>query len=391
MTSSFQLRSQIEFALGSRIPSALSPRAKTVPLRVPCGISAIDQMLQGGLPVGVITELLGVEGSGRTSVALAYVSAHTKAHSVCAWIDTSDALDPEAAAANGVDLERLLWVRCGGQTLHTSQDAPEIVQRMPGRAIGLASLAPRHTGGGSPHPRAEGHNMPQAISAMLQAHGGLYDRQARRERRSIGTPGAPNRSLAQRSEDREEQVNSDRLPPRRGDNLALAPRCAEPQPHREVALPWERLKQPLRVNKSQPRTTSPWRSLDQALRATDLLLQGGGFSAVVLDLGSVQPEFAWRIPLATWFRFRAACDRTRVSLLVLTQHPCTRSSAELVVHLQQGQMVAEGKVMTGIRYRAAIERNRAHEDSASVIPIRKPSQSERTGEWRSDAAWVRVS
>jgi uncharacterized membrane protein len=61
------------------------------------------------------------------------------------------------------------------------------------------------------------------------------------------------------------------------------------------------------------------------------------------------------------------------------------------VHLQQGQMVAEGKVMTGIRYRAAIERNRAHEDSASVIPIRKPSQSERTGEWRSDAAWVRVS
>ena len=32
---------------------------------------------------------------------------------VCAWIDVSNALHPESAAAAGVDLSRLLWVRCG--------------------------------------------------------------------------------------------------------------------------------------------------------------------------------------------------------------------------------------------------------------------------------------
>ena len=33
---------------------------------------------------------------------------------VGAWVDASDAFDPESAAANGIDLSRLLWVRCSG-------------------------------------------------------------------------------------------------------------------------------------------------------------------------------------------------------------------------------------------------------------------------------------
>jgi recombination protein RecA len=123
------------------------------------------------------------------------------------------------------------------------------------------------------------------------------------------------------------------------------------------------------------------------LRAADLLLQSGGFRAIVLDLGSTPPEFAWRIPLATWFRFRAACERTRVSLVLLTQHPCARSSAELVVRLQTGSMEAESKVMTGIRYQAATERSRSHEN---VVPIRKPPQSERSGEWKSEVSWAQA-
>jgi recombination protein RecA len=132
-----------------------------------------------------------------------------------------------------------------------------------------------------------------------------------------------------------------------------------------------------------------WKLVDQALRATDLLLQGGGFSAIVLDLGSVPPEIAWRIPLAMWFRFRAACERTRISLLLLTQHPCARSSAELVVRLDPGSMEAEGLVMTGIRYHATTERSRSRE-SDRVVPIRKPPQSERPGQWKSEAAWARM-
>ena len=233
--------------------------------------------------------------------------------------------------------------------------------------------------------------MPQAIDALLQAHGGLYDKQLRREKKAIGTPGGPNRPLSYRSGDREEQVNSDRLPPRRGDNLAIAPRCAEPQPRRSASVPSGKRLTPrdlLRSGAQAP--SSPWQALDQALRATDLLLQSGGFRSIVLDLGSTRPEFAWRIPLATWFRFRAACERTRVSLLLLTQHPCARSSAELVVRLHTGSMEAQSKVMAGIRYRAKTERSRSGESRGRIVPIRKPPQSERPGEWRSEVSWAQA-
>src|SRR5579863_10416038 len=63
----------------------------------------------------------------------------------------------------------------------------------------------------------------------------------------------------------------------------------------------------------------------------DLLLQAGGFSAIVLDMAGIAPEHAARVPLATWFRYRAAVERTRASLLLLTQHSCAKSSAELLL------------------------------------------------------------
>jgi recombination protein RecA len=134
----------------------------------------------------------------------------------------------------------------------------------------------------------------------------------------------------------------------------------------------------------------PWPVLDQALRVADLLLQGGGFSVIVLDLGSTAPEVAWRIPLATWFRFRAACERTRVSLILLTQHPCARSSAEVVVRLEGGSIEAESRVMTGVHYQSVVQRSRSHESEARVVPIRKPPQSATAGSWKSEAAWAKA-
>ncbi len=384
MQTAAVLRNQIEAVLSARHPAALSPRTRPELDRTLCGIASLDVLLQGGLPAGVLTELVGAECSGRTTMAMAYVAAITHAGSVCAWIDVGDTLDPESVAANGIDLERLLWVRCGPN--RKGLGAPSLAsETWVVRADNPEASTARHTGGGSPHPRSEGRDMPQAISAMLHAHGGLYDKQVRRERRAIGTPGAPNRPLSQRWGQREEQVNSDRMPARRGDNLALTqltftPRCAEPQRRR---LPF-----------AAPSSSKPWQALDQALRATDLLLQAGGFSAIVLDLGSTPPEAAWRIPLATWFRFRAACERTRVSLLLLTQHPCARSSAELVVRMEPGIMEAHSKVMTGIRYHATTERTRFNTTVERIVSIRKPPQSERPGQrphqWKSEAAWARM-
>jgi hypothetical protein len=44
---------------------------------------------------------------------LAALAAATRRGEFCAVVDASDALDPQSAAAAGIELDRLLWVRCG--------------------------------------------------------------------------------------------------------------------------------------------------------------------------------------------------------------------------------------------------------------------------------------
>lgn len=113
MSSSAAIRLQIEAALAHRIPSALTPAQKVIRPFAPTGVAEVDALLEGGLPVGAITEMVGAESSGRTSLALSFLASTTRTGSVGAWIDVLNTLDPESAAAAGVDLSRVLWVRCG--------------------------------------------------------------------------------------------------------------------------------------------------------------------------------------------------------------------------------------------------------------------------------------
>src|SRR5271170_5703408 len=59
------------------------------------------------------------------------------------------------------------------------------------------------------------------------------------------------------------------------------------------------------------------RNIDQAFRATDLLIQGGGFGLIALDLSDIPPETVRYIPLNAWFRFRRAVEDTQTILVVL--------------------------------------------------------------------------
>src|SRR5206468_9350678 len=83
-------------------------------------------------------------------------------------------------------------------------------------------------------------------------------------------------------------------------------------------------------------------NLEQVLKATDLLLQAGGFGMVVVDLNDVAPSVARKIPLATWFRFRRAIENTNTALLVFEQEPYAKSCASLAVCVQQAQPSAVG-------------------------------------------------
>ena len=80
--------------------------------------------------------------------------------------------------------------------------------------------------------------------------------------------------------------------------------------------------------------TPQLRSLEQALRVTDLLLQSGGFGLIAIDLGDVPHTTARRIPLASWFRFQRAVETTPTVLLVVDQAPCAQTCAALLIRLQ---------------------------------------------------------
>ena len=169
MSAFHALRLKLEASLAHRIPSALTPAPRILREVERVGIHTIDELLQGGLPAGAITEIIGPDCSGRTSLALSFTAQMMQAGKVCAWVDVSSALHPESAAAIGIDLCRLLWVRCGAQS--RTQTATNFSTDF---AIPDAYLAPPpikkglHGGGGGPHPRSEARGMSGAVTGLLR-------------------------------------------------------------------------------------------------------------------------------------------------------------------------------------------------------------------------------
>jgi RecA/RadA recombinase len=344
MPSATIIRHQIEASLSQRIPSALTPSQRMARLVTPTSIPSIDVVLDGGLPLGAITEVVGPECSGRTAFALSFVAGLTQSAKVCAWVDVSDTLHPESTAASGVDLAALLWVRCGVSAASHGEPSSQYAFSLPKKFL----IAPPikkglHGGGFGSHPRNEVKGLSDSMSGFMR----------------------PEMS---------------------------APRCAEPQRRvrsdKEIFEP-SSLLPPANLNRKRIPVRKPWTRIGQALSVVDLLLQGGGFSAIVLDMGSITPECAVRVPLATWFRYRAAAERTRTSVLLLTQYSIAKSSVELLLRFAPGNVLhEEATVFTGTEYCVEVVRQRFIQASTNVIPLRKPPQRANTAHWESRATWA---
>lgn len=82
--------------------------------------------------------------------------------------------------------------------------------------------------------------------------------------------------------------------------------------------------------------------LERAFKATDLLLQSGGFGLVVLNLADVSAKSTRRIITSWWFRFRRALENTPTVLVVVTPVSCTRSCAALVLEVKNEGLVWPG-------------------------------------------------
>src|SRR5665213_187961 len=233
----------------------------------PTGIAKLDALLRGGIPRGSLVELYGRSSSGRTGLCLSLLAQATGEQQTCAFVDVSDSLDPMSLAAAGVDLTRLLWVRCGdgestvarSDSLHHSSSGQVRNEKNPQQ--------PRKTNGGGcgwRHPRDQVRGIETAIPSMM-----------RKGNSRNGAQETTEGNVAARCAG--EQVERDRELPRRGENVR---RVVEPREHHRAAS---------RPN-DKPNVSGgskPWKRLEQALRTTDLLLHSGGWGVVVLDFGNV--------------------------------------------------------------------------------------------------------
>jgi hypothetical protein len=171
---------------------------------------------------------------------LSALAAATRRGEFCVVIDASDALDPHSAAAAGVELDSLLWVRCG-------ESLPQIFNSSDKRASRSKKFR---------QPKQHDANQPAVNEPALNEQGSYQS------------------------------------------NLRQSETC-----------------------------------LEQVLRATDLLLESGGFGLIVLDLGDLPQQATRRIPLTTWFRFRRAVENKPTILLAIEQHPIAGSCSSLLLKL----------------------------------------------------------
>jgi recombination protein RecA len=281
----------------------------------PSGITTLDEVLAGGFPRGSLVELCGPASSGRTSLAFSLLAQATERQEACAFVDVSDCLDPLSLAAAGVELPRLLWIRCGESgdgepDLKASTSryfVPAEAEKEGAKTRGLAFASRKAVQiHGWRHPRELMRGLEKAIPAIAG-------------KQTAVTESAQLKVVARCAG---EQVERDREPPRRGI-----------RPARSLRMKIESY--PAREARYEHRYTKPWKRLEQALKSTDLLLHGGGWGVVVFDLGGISWADARRIEVSTWFRFRRAVENTPTILVLLGEESCAKSCASLVLRCQR--------------------------------------------------------
>jgi hypothetical protein len=117
------------------------------------------------------------------------------------------------------------------------------------------------------------------------------------------------------------------------------------------------------------------RSLEQAFKAADILVQNGGFGLIVLDLGNSDERLVRKIPLTTWFRFARVVEKMPTALVMLSSWAAARSCAALTLQLDQGRAswqeegaLAHTQLLTGVEFAAEVARSSTRKPVQSVRP-----------------------
>ncbi|HET6843546.1 MAG TPA: hypothetical protein VFK06_17975 [Candidatus Angelobacter sp.] len=198
MPTTSLIRAQVEAQLSGRVTAPFVQRVSAEKALRPTGIDSIDA-LTGGIPCGAITEIVGSAwcSAGRKSLQMQLLAGAAR-ETFCALVDATDSFDPKSAEAAGVNLRRLLWIRCAGDAM---------------------------------------------------------------------------------------------------------------------------------------------KGLEEAFKSADLLLQGsGGFGLLIVDLATMPQKYVRRIPMSTWFRFRAVVEKLPTALVFVTTYPVLGTCSNLTLHLTGGRV-----------------------------------------------------
>jgi hypothetical protein len=92
---------------------------------------------------------------------------------------------------------------------------------------------------------------------------------------------------------------------------------------------------------------------EHALKTADLLIQGGGFGLVAMDLGDTPPAIARRVSLTSWFRLRRAVENTPTVLVTVARQSNAKTCAFLMLECARERASWAGGVplLRGIRVR----------------------------------------
>jgi hypothetical protein len=108
---------------------------------------------------------------------------------------------------------------------------------------------------------------------------------------------------------------------------------------------------------------------EHALKAVDLLTQGGGFGVVVLDMADTPERDVRRISLASWFRLRHAAERTGAALLVAETKINARSCSTVQIEMKRQRPVWVGTLLRGIRAEAESQKHYRSQSAEFVAVI----------------------
>jgi recombination protein RecA len=260
---------------------------------------------------------------GTASILNILLARVTRAEHYCALVDVSGVFDAQFAAEIDVDMEKLLWVRCGGpRTKECEAERVALLSEPMSLELMMAGplninlieaggvLADLTDGGGDVGgsvavlPEREMKKPVQGVSLQEQVMVAGDARQLRVELiESVGRKGWSSSSSLTRRYSSHGAVSRSRLD----------------------------LKQRMKP-------------LEKAFKAADILLQNGGFGFIAVDLSGVDERLLRKVPKATWFRFSRVAERTQTTLVFLASYPAAGNCSAWTLRMKGMRAIWSGSV-----------------------------------------------